>query len=234
MIKNLVILQARMSSSRLPGKVLKEVNGMPILYWHIQRIKQAKKVDKIIVATSTDKSDDKLVDFLLKNKIPFYRGSLTNVFSRYLEIAREIQPKVIVRLTADCPLFMPNLLDEMLEKFEYLECDYYSNIDPPSFPDGLDIEIMKTETLVVLSKFDLNVQELEHVTLGIRNRKDVFNQGNFAHKENLSKKRWTLDTLSDLYFIQSIYGRLIGSETQFNFQDVLDAEKRINLNEELS
>ena len=167
MIRNLVILQARMSSSRLPGKVLKEVNGMPILYWHIQRIKQAKKVDKIIVATSTDKSDDKLVDFLLKNKIPFYRGSLTNVFSRYLEIAREIQPKVIVRLTADCPLFMPNLLDEMLEKFEYLECDYYSNIDPPSFPDGLDIEIMKTETLVVLSKFDLNIQELEHVTLEI-------------------------------------------------------------------
>lgn len=227
-MRNLVILQARMSSSRLPGKVLKIVNGRPIIYWHIMRILKSKQVDGIIVATSREQSDDVLVDFLEKHKIPFYRGSLNNVFSRYLEIAEQIQPEVIVRLTADCPLFMPILLDEMLEKFDLLTCDYFSNIDPPTFPDGLDIEIFRTKTLLSLSKYALTKKELEHVTIGIRSRKDTYSQLNFPNSEDISKKRWTLDTQEDLEFIEAIYGELMGIETEFTFQDVLEVEKRIS------
>ena len=223
----LVILQARMSSSRLPGKVLKIVNGKPVIYWHISRILKAKLVDSIIVATSTDASDDVLVDFLSSIGIKSYRGSLNNVFSRYLEIAELERPEVIVRLTADCPLFMPELLDQMLVNFSRLDCDYYSNIDPPSFPDGLDIEIFKSKSLNSLSKFELTNQELEHVTIGIRNRRDLFNQLNFPNNVDMSMKRWTLDTQEDLDFISAIYSELTGKETEFSFQDVLEVEKRI-------
>lgn len=226
-MKNLVVLQARMSSSRLPGKVLKIVNGKPIIYWHISRILKSKSVDSIIVATSTDSSDDVLVDFLSSIGVQYYRGSLNNVFSRYLEIAKQELPEFIVRLTADCPLFMPELLDEMLGDFSNLDCDYYSNIDPPSFPDGLDIEIFKPKSLITLSNFELTNQELEHVTIGIRNRKDIFSQLNFPNKEDMSMKRWTIDTQEDLDFIGAIYSELVGKETEFSFQDVLEVEKRI-------
>ena len=117
-MKTLAILQARMTSTRLPGKVMMKVNGSPMIHWQSKRVLEAKKIDHLIIATSVDESDDSLVDFLNNQGFSVYRGSLDDVFSRYLEISNIYQPASIVRLTGDCPLVMPELIDEMLEEFD--------------------------------------------------------------------------------------------------------------------
>ena len=121
----LVILQARMTSTRLPGKVLSVVNAKPMIFWQIQRIHQAHNVDRLIVATSNDPSDNKLAEFLENNGIEVHRGPLYDVYARFLEVIN-INPTydTIVRLTADCPLMMPNLLKTMLNEFEHQHVDY--------------------------------------------------------------------------------------------------------------
>ena len=219
---NLVVLQARMSSTRLPGKVLKEINGKPAIYWQIQRIMSSKTIDDLVVVTSTDLTDDVLVDYLTEINVKTIRGDLWNVLHRYVQAIKSFQPKNVIRLTADCPLFMPKLLDTMMINFMNDDFDYYSNIDPVSFPDGLDIEIMKSQTLLKLFDLPLSNDELEHVTLGIRSRKNLFSQGNYRNFRNLSYLRWTLDTYDDLNLIRQIYSNFVGQESNFTFEEVLD------------
>jgi spore coat polysaccharide biosynthesis protein SpsF (cytidylyltransferase family) len=151
--KNLVILQARMSSNRLPGKVLATVNGKPMIHWQLKRIKMARCVNQIVVATSTDPSDDVLVQTLQENEYLVERGSLDNVLERFLGVIKKFgEYENIIRLTGDCPLVMPEILEEMIFEFENCNLDYFSNALEPSFPDGLDIEIMKSTALERLAR----------------------------------------------------------------------------------
>ena len=234
-ISTLAILQARMSSTRLPEKVLLPINGMPMIYRQIERIRQAKSIDELIVATSTDISDDSLATFLTEMGVKVFRGSLQDVFSRYLEIAIEVQPTTVIRLTGDCPLVMPVLLDEMVEKFLKSNVDYLSNTLEPSFPDGLDIEIMKATALVKLTEFALTNFEREHVTVGIYDRRGVFSCENFLNYEDLSNKRWTVDHPEDLAFVRQVFGAFKGSEATFTFKEVLEfLEKNPNIYSEIT
>ena len=220
--RNIVVLQARMSSNRLPGKVLKPINGQPMIYRQIQRVFRSTLVEDVIVATSVSSSDDELVEFLESEGIKVFRGSLDNVLSRFLEISKRINPTNIIRLTGDCPLVMPKLIDEMIVYFEEKLPDYLSNSLVPSFPDGLDVEILSIEAISRLESLSLSKMEFEHVTLGLYKRPDMFRVLNFSSPINRSNMRWTVDYPEDLDFVRSVYSHFKGRETTFEYQEVLE------------
>jgi spore coat polysaccharide biosynthesis protein SpsF len=228
---NLVVLQARMSSTRLPGKVMSQINGHPMIYWEIGRISKAKLVNKIVVAISDQSSDDILAEYLESIHQEYTRGSLDNVLDRYVKAEEKYKPSVIIRLTADCPLVMPELIDQYLEIFEKSEFDYLSNILKLTYPDGLDVEIIAAGTFKKLLEFNLSKEEKEHVTLGIYSRKDKFKTYNVSNKTNMSNFRWTVDTPDDLAFVKSIYAHFESKEMNFTFEDVLKyVKENPNLN----
>ena len=198
-----------------------------MIYWQIKRIKEAKKIDKVIVATSQDVSDDPLVDFLFQNDTLVERGSIDDVLGRFLKVLERFsQCKNIVRLTADCPLVMPEIIDEMIMKFEKSDVDFLSNCIEPTFPDGLDVEILKRTALIRLNNSPLSPAEREHVTLGLLNRKSQFSVQNFSQETDLSSLRWTVDYEGDLEFVRRVYSEFEGRELTFNYQDVLDLLRR--------
>ena len=211
-----------MSSNRLPGKVLKPINGRPMIYRQINRVLKSTLVEDLIVATSASSSDDELVEFLESENIKVFRGSLDNVLSRFLEITKEVNPTNIIRLTADCPLVMPKLIDEMVVQFEEKLPDYLSNSLVPSFPDGLDIEIISSKAISRLEYLDLSKMELEHVTLGVYNRPEMFRVLNFSTPINRSNMRWTVDYPEDLDFVRSVYSHFKGRESVFEYEEVLE------------
>ena len=228
---NLVVLQARMSSTRLPGKVMTQINGHPMIYWEISRISKAKLVNKIVVAISDQSSDDVLADYLDSIHQEYIRGSLDNVLSRYVKAEENYNPSAIIRLTADCPLVMPELIDQYLEIFHKKDFEYLSNTLELSYPDGLDIEIIAPGVFKKLLEFNLSKEEKEHVTLGIYSRKDKFRVYNVSNKFNISQFRWTVDTSNDLIFVKSIYAHFESKEINFTFEDVLKfVKENPNLN----
>jgi spore coat polysaccharide biosynthesis protein SpsF len=217
----LAILQARMSSSRLPGKVMMPINGEPMIYRQIERIRQASTIDKIVVATSTDPSDDSLAKYLRIKGVEVFRGSLDDVLSRFLEIQKEIYATGIIRLTGDCPLVMPKLIDTMVAKFYETDVDYLSNTLSPTYPDGLDVEVIKPSALAKLAVFDLSETEREHVTLGIYSRPEIFTLVNFRFDEDLSQRRWTVDYHEDLEFVRQVFSEFEGRESLFTLEDMM-------------
>jgi spore coat polysaccharide biosynthesis protein SpsF len=223
--KVLGVLQARMSSSRLPGKVMAIVNGKPVIYWQIKRILASNLIDKLVVVTSNDNSDDVLYNYLVSEGVDVYRGSLENVFSRYLEVIKKYNPESIVRFTADCPMIMPAIIDLVVEAGLNSNSDYLSNTLIPSFPDGLDTEYVSRRAIEEISKLNLTQSEQEHVTLGIYGRASKFEVQNYLNSTDLSSYRWTLDTNEDLKFIRFIFAEFINQETEFNLADVLQLHK---------
>ena len=215
------ILQARMSSSRLPGKVMMPINGEPMIYRQIERIRQASTLDELIVATSTDSSDDALAEFLLEKGIEVFRGSLNDVLSRFSEIQKGIKSTAIIRLTGDCPLVMPELIDKRVAKFYESNVDYLSNTLESTYPDGLDVEIVRPSVFTKLAALDLSGAEREHVTLGIYSRPSIFALENFRGDEDLSQTRWTVDYLEDLVFVRQVFNEFIGRESTFTFEDTM-------------
>lgn len=220
--RTLVVLQARMSSSRLPGKVMMDINGKPMIHWQIQRILSSKCVDSLVVATSVDPSDDSLVLFLEENSINVYRGVLDNVLSRYIEVSERYAHDALIRLTGDCPLVMPELIDQMVDAFYEQDVDYLSNTLIPTFPDGLDIEIIRQGVLQNLNAFNLEPKELEHMTYGIYMRPETFKLSNFLNESNRSQDRWTVDYQEDLDFVQEIYSHFLGRETKFTYKEIIE------------
>jgi spore coat polysaccharide biosynthesis protein SpsF len=214
-----------MSSTRLPGKVMTQINGHPMIYWEISRISKAKLVNKIVVAISDQSSDDILADYLDSIHQEYIRGSLDNVLSRYVKAEEIYNPSAIIRLTADCPLVMPELIDQYLEIFHKEDFEYLSNTIELSYPDGLDIEIIAPGIFKKLLEFSLSKEEKEHVTLGIYSRKDKFRTYNVSNKTNISQFRWTVDTSDDLVFIKSVYAHFESKEINFTFEDVLKLVK---------
>ena len=218
----LAILQARMTSTRLPGKVMAIVNKKPLIEWQIQRILRSKSVEKLVVATSIDRSDDILVEHLNSLGVDVYRGDLKDVFSRFALVLESENFDSFFRLTADCPLVMSAMIDEMASYFFSNEIDYLSNFDPPTFPDGMDIEIVSTQAFLRLKSLTLTSSELEHVTIGLRKRPDEFRIGNFTSPVDLNSMRWTVDYPEDLVFISRIFHEFRGKEVSFDYDDVLD------------
>jgi len=218
----LAILQARFSSSRLPGKVLKPILGKPMLLHQIERLKQSKMIDKLVVATSIDISDDSIEIMCRDNSIEVFRGSLDNVLDRFYRCAKHYGPEHIVRLTGDCPLADFQLIDKVIEKYLLTKNDYMSNFLIPTFPDGLDVEIFKLSALEKAWNYAKLPSEIEHVSVYIRNKLKSDENCNFRSAEDLSQFRWTVDEHEDFIFVKKIYEALYFDNPLFLTKDILN------------
>ncbi len=203
--KPIVILQARVDSSRFPNKIFQEIDCVSLLEIQIRRILMSQNIDDLIVAIPDTEQNNKLENFLTELGIHVSRGPLNNVFERFRKIIQDSDHNYFVRLTADCPLFMPKLFDEMYLKFVQSDLDYMSNCLPPTFPDGLDIEIFKKTAFLSQSDFDLNEKELEHVTLGLWTRPKFYKLRNYESEVDLSYLRMTVDYKEDFDFVRQIF-----------------------------
>lgn len=215
-----------MASSRLPGKVLAPVHGKPMILRQLERVARAKSLDRIVVATSTDSSDDELVEIIEAEGFDTHRGSQDDVLSRFLEVIDLYAPKSVVRLTADCPLTSPSVIDDLVAAFNASETDYLSNTIRPTFPDGLDVEVVRSDALKRLALFSMDRDEREHVTLGIYRRHQTFQVRNVENPTDLSNLRWTVDTPPDLEFVRAVYENLYLRTPEFEYWDVLELLQR--------
>ncbi len=220
MVKILCIVQARMNSKRLPGKILMKLNKRyRVLEFLILRLKKSKKISKIVVACSNNKKDNKIIKYLKKAKIDFYRGSESNVLDRFYEAAKKYKPETIVRVTSDCPFTDPKLIDKFLIIFSKLKYDYYSNIAPRSFPDGFDIEIFNFKLLKIARSKSRSNFDLEHVTPFMLRYKKI-KKGNFKLKKNFSALRITLDNYEDLVLMRKI-AKNLNPKKYFSWKTIL-------------
>lgn len=208
---NLAIIQARMDSSRLPGKVLMEIEGKPMLEFMHRRVKKSKLIDKIIIATTIKKNDNPIVDLCKKKNFLYYRGSENDVLDRYYKSALAYNPKTIIRLTADCPLCDPNLIDKTIELFNNKKVDYASNTVPPDikkYPDGSDVEVFSFKSLKLAWNKSVDKKEREHVTFYFWKSKNIFSTAMLDNKNNWGKYRITVDYKEDLIALKEIIKKL--------------------------
>lgn len=216
------ILQARTSSSRLPGKVLRPILGKPMLERQIERLARCHEIDRLIVATSEDRSDDAIAQLCQQLGVDCYRGSLDDVLDRFYQAASLYQPEHVVRLTGDCPLADPMLIDELIRFHLAEQSDYSSNCHEPSLPDGLDAEIMRMTALALAWQEARLASEREHVTPFIRKHPKRFRIRLWRNSVDLSHHRWTVDKAEDFDFVCAVYEALYPGNPAFGMQDVLD------------
>ncbi len=217
----LAVLQARMSSSRLPGKVLKHIMGRPMLDLQIERIKRCKRIDELVVATSIKPEDKAIVDLCRRLGVKFFMGDLENVLDRFYQAAKKYCPNYVVRLTGDCPLADPFFIDELIDFYFDQHCDYASNCQVPTLPDGLDAEIFTFSALEQAHKEAALPSELEHVTPFIRSHPDRFKIACYKYYTNHSHLRWVVDNPEDLEFVRQVYNHLYPGTPEFSMTDIL-------------
>jgi len=222
-----IIIQARMGSKRLPGKVMKKINGKPLIYYLLKRV-QLSSINNIFVATSVENNNQILLDYLSNNfpKIITYKGSEDNVFSRYLDIARKYNLSTIIRLTADCPLIDYRIINEMYDNFKSnnLDLDYFSNTTPEeerTYPDGMDVEIFTLKALEKANKLNLTKSELEHVTPCFLNSKYNFKTNKIDFKTNLSYLHLSVDYQHNFDLIERIINELLIDKIDASLDDIL-------------
>ncbi len=218
----LAILQARASSSRLPQKVLKPILGVPMVLRQAERIKQSKKIDQLLLATSTDPQDQAIQDHCKLVNLECFRGNLNDVLDRFYQAAKPWKPDHVVRLTGDCPLVDPTLIDEIIQFHLNGKFDYTSNSLNPTFPDGLDCEVIRASALEIAWKEATLKTEREHVTPFFYQHPKRFKIGDFQSPENYSHLRWTVDEADDFKLITEIYKSLYPHNPNFRFQDILN------------
>lgn len=217
------IIQARMGSTRLPGKVLKEVLGKPILWHLINRIKKAKLTNKIIIATTKNEIDRPILKFAEENGIKNYAGSEENVLDRYYQAAKKFNADPIVRITADCPLIDPEIIDSVVRYYLDNEYDYVANtLVPSTFPDGMDVEVFSFKNLEKIWKEATLPSQREHVTFYFWQNPEIFSVGRYDLPEDLSKYRLTLDYPEDLVLIKIIFEELYPKNSRFSLYDIVE------------
>lgn len=217
----LAVLQARCSSTRFPGKVLAPLLGEPMILRQIERLRHSKRIDTLVVATSIDPSDDVLVDVLESAGVKVRRGPLDDVVARFGSVVSEFAPDTIVRLTADCPLADPGVIDEVIDNHLASGSDYTSNTLPPTFPDGLDVECISAAAFQRLTRLPLTQREREHVTMGIYGRPEQFTRNTVRQDPDWSELRWTVDVPDDLRFVSAVYDRLYAEDREFGQAAIL-------------
>ena len=218
------IIQARMGSTRLPGKMLIEIMGKPLIQHVIDRVSQSKRIDKLILATTNNPRDAVLVDIARKNSLDFFIGSEEDVLDRFYKAAKRFNIKIIVRITPDDPFKDPEVIDKAVEIFlnSKGKFDYVTNTLPPTYPIGLDVEVFSCYALEKAWKDAKKPSEREHVTPYIWNHPEIFRIKNFGLEKDLSCLRWTLDDERDLQFTREIYRRLYTKKRFFLMEDILE------------
>jgi len=216
-----VMIQARTGSSRLAGKVLSQIENKPMIWHVINRVKKIESVQQIVLITTNDESDQVLLDIAKNEDIMGFAGDTTNVLNRHYQCALKISADPIIRITSDCPIIDPYLVEEMLQFFLTHNYDYVSNIHPATYPDGLDVEIFSFQTL---EKTFLDAKlnsEKEHVTPYMEKHPELFNIFNFENNEDLSHIRLTVDQKEDLELIQNLYS-VMSPKNDFGLNEIKD------------
>lgn len=221
-MKIVAIIQARMGSTRLPGKMLQDIAGKPAIERVFKRVRQSKLIQEIWLATTASPADDKLADWAEKNGVSCYRGSENDVLDRYYQAALKSKADVAIRITGDCPLLDWRVVDEVIKCYgDGSKYDYASNTDPPTYPDGLDVEIFSFKALERAWKEAELQSEREHVTPYIRKHPELFKMSNVKNDTDLSFHRWTLDTKEDLDLISRIAGECDKIEGDWGLPDII-------------
>jgi spore coat polysaccharide biosynthesis protein SpsF len=240
-LKNIVaIIQARNGSTRMPGKIFKELSGKPLISHICDRLNSSRYINQVLIATTLHQRDDILESWALQNKISCFRGSEDNVLSRYYHAAMEADADIIVRITGDDPFKEVNIIDNVIELLYLKNLDFACNNFPPTFPEGLDVEVF---TFASLKHAFENVQdpfEMEHVTQFFYKNPHLFKIENYVSPQNLSYLRLTVDTPNDFKFAEEIYKRLYTNNNNFGLDDILALMQvepdllKINFNEKRS
>lgn len=219
------IIQARMGSTRVPGKVMLDLCGSPVIEHVVNRLKKSTLIDEIIIATSTDSNNEPLIDFCIKNNVSYFVGSENDVLDRYYQTAKANNindEDIIIRITSDCPLIDPFVVDKVIEEHISGNNDYTANVIECTYPDGLDCEVFNFS---ILKDAWLNANlssQREHVTLYIRDNPNKFKLGNVENDVDLSDLRWTLDEKEDFIFINEIYKNFYSEDSFFAMDDIVD------------
>ncbi|MBP1993974.1 cytidylyltransferase domain-containing protein [Paenibacillus eucommiae] len=222
-MKVAAIIQARMNSSRLPGKVLKQVMNKSLIEYQLERVSRSREINEIIIATTTNQIDESIVDICRKLDLPYYRGSEEDVLSRYYGAAVAFKADVIVRLTADCPVIDPHILDEIIRYYmQYRHhYDYVSNFIDRTYPRGMDTEVFSIDALHIAHHEAFLDYDREHVTPFLYRNAGRFTLGNFRNNENESRHRWTVDTIEDFQLVSNIIQTLYPVNPHFTLEDML-------------
>ena len=223
-MKIVAIVQARMGSTRLPNKVLRPINSVPMIGLLLTRLALSKELDQIIVATSLDPKNEPLVRYVKEQGFACEQGSENDVLDRFFHAAESHDADIVVRITGDCPLIDAGLVDEMITFFKAHDFDYITNTNPPTFPDGLDIEVFRFKALKQASQESIDIYDREHVTPYIRNS-DQFSKMNLPYSRDLSSLRWTVDELSDFEVVQSVFNHF-SPRVDFSWMEVLELQQK--------
>ncbi len=223
-MRRVIIVQARMTSTRLPGKVLMDLVGHPMLAQQLRRLKRCIAAEEIILATTTNATDDPVVELARQEEVGWFRGSEHDVLSRYVGAAREQRADVVVRVTADCPLIDPEVLDRVVNELTNHRsvCDYASNVEERTFPRGLDVEAFFFDTLLRADRMSCSALTREHVTVAIRaEHPELFARRSVTDSRIGSDLRWTVDTPADLQLIRTLYKDLGLEARLLNYGEIL-------------
>ncbi len=217
------IIQARIQSTRLPAKILLPGYNKPLLLHLIERLKKSKLIKKIIVATTTNKIDETIFDLCRHNKIEVFRGNPLDLLDRYYKCSKKYKVKNILRITSDCPLIDYKIVDNVIKKYFLTNSDYTSNIHPPSFPDGFDIEIFNFKTLKETFHRAKKNFEREHVTPYMWDKPGRFKITNYSSDtiNYYNKYRLTIDYVEDFFVISKIFNELYSKNKYFTLEDII-------------
>lgn len=222
----LAVIQARMSSTRLPGKVLADVAGQPLLDLLLDRLARSRTLDHVVVATSTEPSDDPIAAFCEERGVVVHRGSLDDVLERFVGAIGDF-PGIVVRITADCPLIDPTIVDAVVEALVASPASVYSsNVEPRTFPDGLDVEAIRASAMRELDETVTDPGLREHVTLQLRRDPSRWPRTSVVHQPDLGSLRWTVDTASDLDFVRAVVDRLGPRRYAAGLDEILESVRR--------
>ncbi len=219
-VKIVALVQARMGSIRLPNKVMKPIAGVPMIELLLSRLSRSKKLDQILVATSVDERNQPLVSHVNKLGYACETGSENDVLDRFVQAARTHRADIVVRITGDCPLVDPDLVDECIRRFNVSGVDYFSNIAPPTYPDGLDIEVFTLKALEQANRESRKPYDHEHVTPYLRESK-LFKTASMQHSQDLSALRWTVDEQVDFAVIENVF-QYFHPRLDFSWGEVLN------------
>ncbi len=222
-MKTVIIVQARMTSTRLPGKVLKQILGKTLIEYLVERLRRVKLADAFVIATTINDTDEPIVALCRRLNVPVTRGSENDVLARYYEAAKSHQADVIVRVTSDCPLIDPEVIDAAIRFYRAHEAeyDYVSNALTQSYPYGMAAEVFSFKVLEQAHCEALAEPEREHVTPFIYTRPERYRIGHLVRAENQSHHRWTVDTPEDFELVRRITEALYPSRPEFDMQDIL-------------
>lgn len=219
---NIAIIQARMGSTRLAGKIFKHLGGKTVLEHVVSRVSESKCIDEIIVATTINKIDLEIVGFCSQRGIRLFVGSENDVLDRYYQAARLLSPTNVIRITSDCPMIDPEITDTIIQRHLDGKFDYTSNTLEETFPDGLDTEVFTFEALTTAWREAKLPSEREHVTAFIKKHPERFKLNSVKNDIDLSFMRWTIDQEEDFEFLTKIFERIYFKKPAFRTRDVLE------------